>query len=292
MSVAGGIDRSITRAAEAGFNCLQLFTSSPRSWAAPELSPELVNKFKNNRKKNNINSVVVHAPYLPNLASPDDELWEKSISVISGGLANADAIDANFYVMHPGSHKGEGLELGISRIVKALSEIFSNKPPKLQFLLETTAGAGFSIGGKFEELDTIIKELKNIFPDINVGVCLDTAHIFAAGYNFQTPEETKELIGNIYNIFGYNPVSVIHANDSKQPFGSNKDRHDHIGKGEIGISGFANLLKVPEFRKIPWILETPKDNSKATLKIVIVCFHYINLNNAVEFVNFRIVINF
>ena len=270
MSIAGGIDLSIIRAAEAGFNCLQLFTSSPRTWAAPKVSSETINKFIENRKQHKIKSVVVHAPYLPNLASPDQDLWEKSLKIIADDLIVADAIEADFYVMHPGSHKGEGTEFGISRISAALTEIFSKFSPKnlktLKFLLETTAGSGFSVGGKFEELALIIKEVKNNIPEINIGVCLDTAHIFAAGYDFQTLEKANELIGNLVQIFGENPVAVIHANDSKVPFGSKKDRHNHIGKGEIGILGFSYLLKDPHFRKIPWILETPKDTPESDIQ--------------------------
>jgi len=266
-SIAGGIDLSIIRAVETGFNCVQLFTSSPRTWTAPKVTSETINKFIENRKQHKIKSVVVHAPYLPNLASPDQDLWEKSLKIIADDLKIADAIEADFYVMHPGSHKGSGIETGISRISTALTEIFSNFSPKnLKFLLETTAGSGFSVGGKFEELDLIIKQVKNNLPEINIGVCLDTAHIFAAGYEFQTIEKSKELIENLVKIFGKNPVDVIHANDSKQPFNSKKDRHDHIGKGEIGIEGFSNLLKIKQFRAVPWILETPKDTPKSDIQ--------------------------
>ena len=266
-SIAGGIDLSIIRAAKTGFNCMQLFTSSPRTWAAPKISAETINKFIENREQHKIKSVVVHAPYLPNLASPDQDLWKKSLNIIANDLIIADAIKADFYVMHPGSHKGSGIEAGISRISAGLTEIFSNFSSKnIKFLLETTAGSGFSIGGKFEELALIIKQVKNNISKINIGICLDTAHIFAAGYDFQTLEKSKSLIENLVKIFGYNPVDVIHANDSKQPFGSKKDRHAHIGKGEIGILGFSNLLKNPHFRKVTWILETPKDCPESDLK--------------------------
>jgi len=267
MSIAGGIDLSIIRAAEAGFNCVQLFTRSPRNWAAPKISSQTIKNFIENREKYKINYVVVHAPYLPNLASPEKELWEKSRNVIYDDLLTADSIKADFYVIHPGSHRGEGTDFGISRIVKALSEIFSKKTPEnLTFLLETTAGSGFSIGGNFEELAQIIKKVKKNFPKIKIGVCLDTAHIFAAGYDFQTPAKAKKLAKKITEVFGENPVSVIHANDSKVPFGSKKDRHNHIGEGEIGISGFSSLMKIPQFRKIPWILETPKENPESDIK--------------------------
>ena len=266
-SIAGGIDLSIIRAAEAGFNCVQLFTSSPRTWTAPNVSSKTINKFIENRKQHKIKSVVVHAPYLPNLASPDQDLWGKSLKIIADDLIIADAIEADFYVMHPGSHKGSGTEVGISKVSTALTEIFSNNFPKnLKFLLETTAGSGFSVGGKFEELAMIINQVKNNLPEINIGVCLDTAHIFAAGYEFQTPEKSNELIENINQNLEKISVSVIHANDSKQPFGSKKDRHDHIGKGEIGIEGFRNLLKIQQFRNIPWILETPKDTPESDIQ--------------------------
>ncbi len=266
-SIAGGIDLSIIRAAKSEFNCVQLFTSSPRTWAAPKVSSETINKFIENRKQHKIKSVVVHAPYLPNLASPDQDLWEKSLKIIADDLIIADAIEADFYVIHPGSHKGSGTEPGISRISTALTEIFSNFSPKnLKFLLETTAGSGFSVGGKFEELALIINQVKNNIPEINIGVCLDTAHIFAAGYEFQTLEKSKELIENLVKIFGENPVDVIHANDSKVPFNSKKDRHNHIGKGEIGILGFSNLIKDSHLREVPWILETPKDTPESDIQ--------------------------
>ncbi len=267
MSIAGGIDRSIIRAAAAGFNCVQLFARSPRNWTSPKVSQQTIKKFIETREKFKINFVVVHAPYLPNLASPEKDLWKKSVKVVRDDLLTADSIKADFYVLHPGSHRGEGIEFGISKIVEALSEIFLKKPPQnTKFLLETTAGTGFSIGGKFEEIAQIIKKVKKKFPKIDVGVCLDTAHIFAAGYDFQTLAKAKKLAKKITEIFGKNPVSVIHANDLKAPFGSHKDRHNHIGEGTIGMSGFGNLLRIPHFRKIPWILETPKENPKSDIK--------------------------
>jgi len=265
LSIAGGIDKAIIRAAESEFNCVQLFTHSPRNWAFSEIPLETVQSFIQNRKKYNIKFVVIHAPYLPNLASPEPKLWERSINVIAEDLLIADKIKADFYVIHPGSHKGEGVNFGISRIVDALSKIFSERIPKLKFLLETTAGSGFSVGGKFEELDEIIKKIKTKFPKLNIGVCLDTAHIFAAGYDFRTSMQTKKLLNLINKTIGNNSISVIHSNDSKMVFGSHKDRHAHIGKGEIGLSGFSNLLEIPCFKKIPWILETPKEIPESDL---------------------------
>jgi len=266
MSIAGGLDSSIDRAVDCGNNCLQIFTHSPRVWAARNISAEEINAFKRKRNRAKLNPVVVHAPYLPNLASPDDVLWQKSIDTIVHDLAVADAIRADHYVIHPGSSKGRGAEYGISRIIKALAQVFDRHSPRLTFLLETTAGAGSVVGAKFVELAEIITPVKNRRPDVRMGICIDTAHVFASGYDIRTVEGVQALKYDIKTTVGYSALKVIHANDSQEPMGSRRDHHAHIGKGKIGFIGFRNLMSHALFRNKPWILETPKEPEDSDIK--------------------------
>jgi len=266
MSVAGGIHFAIDRAVKSGFNCLQIFTQSPRVWNSKQISEKDINLFIEKREQFKIKYVVVHAPYLPNLASPDKIALQKSSETILRDLKIADVIKADYYVLHPGSHKKTSINDGINRLAASLCEIFRLYTPKLNFLLETMPGAGSIIGSSFDELALMINKVHEKVPHVKMGVCVDTAHIFAAGFDIRKEKEVKNLVDNISKTIGKKNVKVIHSNDSFEPLGSKKDRHNHIGKGEIGIKGFENMMKIPAFRKIPWILETPKSDENSDVK--------------------------
>ncbi len=266
MSVAGGIHLAIDRAVKSGFNCLQIFAQSPRVWNSKQISEKDINLFIEKREQFKIKYVVVHAPYLPNLASPDKIALQKSSETILHDLKIADAIKADYYVLHPGSHKKTSINGGINRLAASLCEIFRLYTPELNFLLETMPGAGSIIGSSFDELALMINKVHEKVPHVKMGVCVDTAHIFAAGFDIRKEKEVKKLVDNISKTIGKKTVKVIHSNDSFEPLGSKKDRHNHIGKGEIGIKGFENMMKIPAFRKIPWILETPKSEDNSDVK--------------------------
>jgi len=266
MSVAGGLHLSIDRAVKSGFNCLQIFTQSPRLWKAKEISDEGIHLFIQKRKKFKLNFVAVHAPYLPNLASPDEAALQKSIETVLHDLKIADAIKADCYILHPGSHKKTSINDGIDRLSSSLINIFRQYTPNLIFLLETMPGAGSIIGSCFSELASIINKTREKIPEVKMGVCIDTAHIFAAGFDIRKKEGVEKLINEINENVGMKNVKVIHSNDSFEPLGSKKDRHNHIGKGEIGIKGFENMMRRSCFRKLPWILETPKTEDDSDIE--------------------------
>jgi deoxyribonuclease-4 len=259
MSVAGRFDLAINRAVECGFNCLQIFTHSPRVWDDSHVSAEDITAFRQGRMRHKLSPVVVHAPYLPNLASPDSSLWRLSREVIARDLLTADAVRADYYVVHPGSSKGRGAAYGVKRVGDALCRLFAERMPKLTFLLENTSGAGSTVGGTFEELAEIIARVKAEMPDARLGICLDTAHVLVSGHDFRTLEGVAELRSTLRRTIGLRALKVIHCNDSVGSVGSRRDHHAHIGEGHVGLEGFRNLLRWPTFRRVPWILETPKE---------------------------------
>ena len=266
MSVAGGLHLAVNRVVDTGFNCLQLFTQSPRSWKSKLITQKEINLFIEKRKKHKLKIVVVHAPYLPNLATPDKSILQKSFETVLGDLRIADAINADYYVLHPGSHKKTDINSGINRLANALCDIFHQYTPNLTFLLETMPGAGSIIGSTFDELALIINKVHEKNPDVKMGVCVDTAHIFAAGYDIRNKNEIKKLVSEIDKSIGRKAIKIIHSNDSHETLGSKRDRHNHIGKGEIGTKGFENMMDISFFRKLPWILETPKNDDNSDIK--------------------------
>jgi len=254
VSIAGGLDKSIKRVVDIGCNSMQIFIKSPRSWKARELNEEEINKFKSERQKYNLSPVEVHATYLINIASPKKDLWKKSVEGLITDYKRSDKIGADYLVFHPGSHTGDGLDNGIERIIDALNTILHTLNSNTVILLENMAGTGSSIGASFEVLDKIIKNVEN---NDRLGVCIDTCHAFAAQYNLAVKNGLENMICDIENSFGLDRLKVIHVNDSKYSFGENKDEHAHIGEGEIGKNGFANIINHPKLKNIPFILETP-----------------------------------
>ncbi|MHC1631705.1 MAG: deoxyribonuclease IV [Methanotrichaceae archaeon] len=259
VSIAGSIDKAVDRAAEKGCDTFQIFSRNPRSWRFKELSEETVQKFRKKLKKYGIFPPVDHMPYLPNLASPKDEVHRKSVKSLTIELERCDALGIPYLVTHLGSHLGSGKEAGLKRIVKAVRKSFSDADNSVMLLLETTSDSKNSVGGSFEDLGMIMGEVNR---EDRIGVCLDTCHVFAAGYELRTEEGLAETMEKFSSIIELGQLKVVHLNDSKGGLGSKLDRHEHIGLGEIGEEGFRAILHHPEIRTKPLILETPVDERR------------------------------
>lgn len=256
MSTAGGVWKALERGKVAGCDVIQLFTKNNNRWTAPDILPENAEKFKRAVAETGIIPVASHTAYLINLASANPVTIDKSITAFIDEIDRAGCLGINNLIFHPGSHGGSGEDIGIKKIVDSLNIITSEcRNSNVMILLETTAGQGNSIGYKFEHLAEIMERCKS--PE-RFGVCLDTCHIFAAGYDISNREGYKKTFDSFENIIGFNLLRVIHVNDSKKECGSRADRHEHIGKGEIGVEGFRLLVNDNRLQDIPMILETPK----------------------------------
>lgn len=254
VSIAGGIDKAISRAVDIGCNSVQIFVNNPRGWKNSTLGDELVNDFKVTRKSNKINPVVVHSIYLINLASPKKDLWEKSIQALIDDYRRSDKIGAEYLVFHPGSHTGSGIEKGTLRIINGLNRVLKETEGNTEILLENVAGAGTAIGKTIKELNQIISKINE--PE-RVGLCIDTCHAFSAGYDVANRDGLDQLIDEVNAGPGLDKLKVLHLNDSKFELGTNKDRHEHIGDGFIGETGFSEVINHPELADKTFILETP-----------------------------------
>ena len=255
MSMAGGIHLAIERGESIGCTAIQLFTKSNRQWHAKPLTHEEITLFKDAWKQSSIQSVVTHATYLINIGSPDKEIEKKSMDALAMELARSSSLDIPYLVLHPGSHINSDEESCLQRISDNLNTLLK-KAPNITILLETMAGQGTNIGYTFEHLAQIIKlsDFKN-----QLGVCLDTCHVFAAGYDFRTEKTYKAMWEQFDKTIGLKKLKAIHLNDSKEELGSRVDRHTDIGKGKIGLKAFELLVNDPNFFDIPKILETPKN---------------------------------
>lgn len=259
VSIAGKIYESLERAKALGCNTMQIFSRNPRGWQAGKLSSSDVAQFKKLKKELDINPVVVHIPYLINLATPDAGLYRKSIDAYIEDLRRSDELGTEYFVTHLGSHVGSGEEGGIVRFAKALNEIMNKAKPKTTVLLENTAGSGSIIGYRFEHIKRIIDGLDNAE---NVGVCLDTAHTFESGYNIKTKAGLESTLKAFDKLIGLRRIKVVHFNDSLSELGSHVDRHQHIGKGNIGYEGLKRLINHPKLKNAAFIMETPKNTDK------------------------------
>ena len=270
MSTAGGHHNAITDGAAIGCHAVQIFTASPRQWRAPSIKPDLAEKFKEVVAESGLTKTVAHDSYLINLAAePGSEVLEKSRIAFKAEIERADALGVNFLVSHPGAHGGAGEDVGIARLIESLDVIHAQTPDaKVRTALETTAGQGTYLGGKFEHLARVIQGVQN--PE-RLAVCLDTCHIFAAGYDIRTPETYAETMRLFDEVIGLKWLQVIHANDSQKAFGSHADRHAHIGEGEIGLEAFRLLVNDPRMAGLPVIVETPE--SETMHEVNIKCLH-------------------
>ena len=256
MSIAGGIQKALWRGERAGCQVIQIFTQSPSRWTSRQLTEEDITAFEDARQKTGIQPVSVHDSYLINLASPKTSLRNKSIEALSREMERTEALGIPFLVIHPGAHMGAGETVGLKHISESLNRIFDRSSTmKVEILLETTAGQGTSLGAKLAHMAEIID--KTECRD-RLAICLDTCHIFAAGYDIRDEDGYKNLIQSVHSILGMEKLKLFHINDSKQELGSRIDRHEHPGQGSIGKTAFALFLKDPAFTNLPFILETPK----------------------------------
>ena len=256
-SIAKSLEGAALKAAEIGANTFQIFSASPRQWKASAPSAASIALLNRARDKHDLTPLVIHDNYLINLAAADDALWAKSVDAFRGELERAIAMGAEYLVAHPGNYKGHTLEQGILRVLEGIAQAAAGlRCGKLMLLVECTVGAGTQIGGRFEEL-AAIREFAPRLTDLPVGFCLDTCHLLASGYDVATAAGLKRMIVEAGRVLGLENVKVIHANDSKAPFGSHVDRHQHIGQGYIGLEGFRRILTHPQLRSKAFILETP-----------------------------------
>ncbi len=253
LSIRNGVQRALERGRSLACDCVQLFTRNQRRWQPSPLRDEDVHDF--HALKSGFRSVYAHASYLINLASPDDLIWSKSIGGLSEDLKRCQILGVPMLVLHPGSHQGQGVARGIERACEALERTYSREGlPGI--LIETTAGQGTSIGFQFSQLRDILDG--TVSKGIPVGVCLDTCHLFAAGYDISTHSGFQSTCKTFDRILGLENLKLIHLNDSKGSLGSRIDRHEHLGRGTIGMTGLSYFVRAPVFRNLAGCLETPK----------------------------------
>ena len=266
VSIAGGIEKSVVRARALGCNTMQVFSKNSSTWKEKVYKEEEVKKLRENLKNSRIAPVFIHASYLLNLASPSEEIYKKSIKAFIEEIKRAHLLFSDlphpYVIIHPGAHTGSGEEFGLQRIIKALNislEKTEDLNLKTIILLETTAGSGSQLGYSFEHLKRMIAGVRN---KKKIGICLDTCHVFSAGYDISNKDGLEKTLEDLDNNISFENLKVIHLNDSKFPLGSHKDRHMHIGKGFIGLQGFKNIVNHPQLKDLPFILETPKREDK------------------------------
>ncbi len=259
VSIAGKIYESVDRARALGCDTMQIFSRNPRGWAASRLELSDAEEFRRRREAQDIFPIAVHIPYLINLATPDDRLYRKSIEAYRADIERADLLGADYFITHLGSHTGSGQKNGLQRFSGALNEIIGTVRPKVTILLETTAGAGSWLGSTFEQIRDLMEGLKD---RRRVGVCLDTAHIFEAGYDIRTKEGLEAALAAFDRILGMGLIKVVHFNDSRTALSSHADRHEHIGKGEIGLAALGRVIRHPKLQDAAFILETPKKTER------------------------------
>ena len=257
MSIAGGLHRAIERGHETGCSVVQIFLKNQLQWTAKPYAPEEIAAFTAAWKGSGIKSVFAHSSYLINLAAPGPTDWERAVEAFHDELERAEALALPFVIIHPGSHRGEGLEAGVTRIARALDLVIARtRGYRVMVLLENTAGGGDTIGRSFEELAALLGAVRE--PD-RVGVCLDTCHLFAAGYDVRKREGYEAAMRKCARLVGIKQVRAVHLSDAKAPLGSGLDRHEKIGRGKMGVVAFRLLMTDRRFARVPMALETPKD---------------------------------
>ena len=260
VSISGSIANAVSNAVERKCNAFQIFTRSPRSWFAKELELEEINKFKDRLSSSNIDrfATTAHMPYLPNLSSPDKEGYDKSIKTMIKEVQRCNSLGIPYLVTHLGSHRGTGEEKGIKRLVDALNKV-AEVDADVTILLENTAGQKNSVGSNFEQWSEIFSKCKQ---KNRFGVCFDTCHAFAAGYDLRTKKTVEKTLKNFDDAIGFEHLKILHLNDSKGMLNENRDRHEHIGLGQIGDEGMTEIVKIMNQKKIPMVLETPIDEKR------------------------------
>jgi len=260
VSASGSVDKAVDNAVERNCSAFQIFTRSPRSWHAKDLTKEVIDAFKSKLKDSKIDrfAICAHMPYLPNLATPKDDAFEKSVNTLIKEVERCAQLGIPYLVTHLGSHLGTGEEAGIKKLVDGLTKAGQTKND-VMILLENTAGQKNSVGSDFKQLGEIFKQLK---PEKKFGVCIDTCHAFVAGYDLRTAEKVKKTFKEFDKHVGIENLKILHLNDARGELGCNLDRHYHLGLGGIGEEGIKSVVKFANKKKIPIILETPIDDDR------------------------------
>ena len=259
VSIAGSIDLAVDRAEKAGCDTFQIFSRNPRGWRFKEIPEEVAREFRRKLALTGISPVVDHMPYLPNLATPKEDVYARSVEALAEELERCAILGIPYLVTHLGSHLDSGKEGGFERTAEAISRALSSVENEVILLLETTSDSKNSVGGSFEDLAEIMRRVGR---EDRVGACFDTCHAFVAGYELRTAEGVAETMEGFNEAVGLSRLKVVHLNDSKGPIASKLDRHEHIGLGEIGEEGFRRILRHPAIRALPLILETPVDERR------------------------------
>lgn len=260
VSISGGLHKAVDRAKDRGCDVFQIFSQSPRSWNSKSLSDDDAHEFVSSFRKSGLALAVDHMPYLPNLASSKDDVHEKSINALTSELMRCQMLRIPYLVSHLGSHLGAGWDEGFKRIVEAVDTSLSQADNGVILLLENTAGTKNSMGSSLEEIATIIDAFDTLRP--RLGICLDTCHLFAAGYELRTPEGLQATLNQFQELIGLERLKLLHINDCRGAMGSHLDRHEHIGLGQIGENGFRLILRHPSLKDLPMVLETPVDSRR------------------------------
>jgi deoxyribonuclease-4 len=255
MSIAGGVHKALERGLSISCRAVQIFTRNQRRWSSPALRQEEIEAFL--ELKPRFNAVIAHASYLINLASPDEAVHLKSAEALGEELRRCRLLEIPALILHPGSHRGRGVDWGIRRFRAGVERAYEADPDRcVRLTLETTAGGGSTLGGSFEQLRDLLAVLEA--SGLPGGVCFDTCHAFAAGYELRTRRGYRATWRRFERIIGRKNLVALHLNDSRTELGSARDRHDHIGRGQIGVAGFRRLVRDPALEKLPAVLETPK----------------------------------
>lgn len=262
LSIVGAIDKVVDRAVERGCNTLQMFSRNPRGWRSKELDSAEVESFRAKLRQSGVWPVFVHTPYLLNLASPRADVYQKSVGALMEELRRAAELGVPFVVTHLGSHLGHGKMKGFGRIIDAVNEVLPVVENDVVLLLENTAGTRNSMGSSFEDIEYIASRIED---RKRVGVCFDTSHAFAAGYDLVSRGAVEHTLRRFDEVIGLEELKLVHLNDSKGGLGSRIDRHEHIGMGKIGERGFRNILH-STLERLPLILETPIDERRSDIE--------------------------
>lgn len=262
VSAAGGHARAFERARAIGADCLQIFTRAPSRWRGKPLTAALVQTFRAEREASGHPTVLAHDAYLTNLAAEDPHVYGRSLEALIDEVFRCHQLGLDGLVLHLGSHLGRGEGRGLTRFIRGLEQVMRATPP-LPLLLETTAGQGHCLGHRFEHLAEVLSRIGSQ----RLGVCLDTCHVFAAGYELRTTPGYRRTFREFQHVIGMDRLWALHLNDSKSPFGSRLDRHAHIGQGEIGAEAFRRLVTDPRLSGIPMILETPEHETMHSVNL-------------------------
>ncbi len=267
MPTSGGLHNALTSGKAIGCTAVQLFTKSPKQWFASPPLPEAIEKFRAVRAETGIEFVCAHDSYLINLAAPDPDVMEKSLRAFATELENADALGLSWVVTHMGAHLKQGEDAAYARLIESIKTILDATDTAgyhVGIAMETTAGQGTGLGWQFEQIAHVLQEVGG---HPRLGVCLDTCHIFVAGYDLCEPEAYEATITQFDKTIGLNNLKIIHANDAKKPLGSRVDRHEHIGDGEIGAGAFTRLINDPRLTHLPFIVETPESEEMHAVNV-------------------------